>query len=193
MMQERQKHASGMNWIVSIQVQLPGAKASVKKRQKLKYFSWNASDIRTPGLHMIIPPGWGRWILLICLFCHWLKCCSHLKGWNDPSPHLQGPCPSQQEEGKRKGSTTPTAVQSIAKKFLTHFMCLCAWSLSRVWLCDPMHCSPPGSSVLGDSPGKNTEWVALLQGFFPSLTLLRPSCPEVSHMVTPSFKGCWEM
>ena len=23
-------------------------------------------------------------------------------------------------------------------------------------LCDPMDCSPPGSSVLGDSPGKNT-------------------------------------
>ena len=24
-------------------------------------------------------------------------------------------------------------------------------------LCDPMDCSPPGSSVHGDSPGKNTE------------------------------------
>ena len=28
--------------------------------------------------------------------------------------------------------------------------------LSRVQLCDPKDCSPPGSSVLGDSPGKNT-------------------------------------
>ena len=28
-------------------------------------------------------------------------------------------------------------------------------------LCDPMDCSPPGSSVHGDSPGKNPEWVAM--------------------------------
>ena len=28
-------------------------------------------------------------------------------------------------------------------------------------LCDLMHCSPPGSSVLGDSPGKILEWVAM--------------------------------
>ena len=27
---------------------------------------------------------------------------------------------------------------------------------SRVQLCDPMDCSPPGSSILGDSPDKNT-------------------------------------
>ena len=35
-------------------------------------------------------------------------------------------------------------------------------------LCDPMDCSPPGSSVHGDSPGKNTGvgCHALLQGIF---------------------------
>ena len=35
---------------------------------------------------------------------------------------------------------------------------------------DPMDCSPPGSSVHGDSPGKNTEagCHALLQGIFPT-------------------------
>ena len=32
----------------------------------------------------------------------------------------------------------------------------CAQSLSHVRLCDPMDCSPPGCSVHGDSPGKNT-------------------------------------
>ena len=32
-------------------------------------------------------------------------------------------------------------------------------SLSHVWLCDCMDCSPPGSSVHVDSPGKRTEWV----------------------------------
>ena len=45
------------------------------------------------------------------------------------------------------------------------------WSrFSRVWLCDPMDCSPSGSSVHGDSPGKNTGvgCYALLQGIFPT-------------------------
>ena len=37
-------------------------------------------------------------------------------------------------------------------------------------LCDPMDCSPPGSSVHGDSPGKKTAvgCCALLQGIFPT-------------------------
>ena len=37
-------------------------------------------------------------------------------------------------------------------------------------LCDPMDCSPPGSSVYGDSPGKSIEvgCHVLLQGIFPS-------------------------
>ena len=40
-------------------------------------------------------------------------------------------------------------------------------------LCDPMDCSPPGSSVRGDSPGKNTGvgCHVLLQGFFPTQAL----------------------
>ena len=48
---------------------------------------------------------------------------------------------------------------------------LCAQSLRRVWLfVTPMDCSPPGSSVPEDSPGKNTEvgCHALLQGIFPT-------------------------
>ena len=41
---------------------------------------------------------------------------------------------------------------------------------SCLTLCDPMDCSPPGSSVLEDSPGKNTGVVyyALPQAIFPS-------------------------
>ena len=37
-------------------------------------------------------------------------------------------------------------------------------------LCNPMDCSPPGSSVHGDSPGKNTGVGShsLLQGIFPT-------------------------
>ena len=38
-------------------------------------------------------------------------------------------------------------------------------------LCDPMNCSPPGSSVHGDSLGKNTGVGCpfLLQGVFPGI------------------------
>ena len=50
-----------------------------------------------------------------------------------------------------------------------HCLCLCAQSLqSCPTLCDPLDCSPPGSSVHGDSPGENTGvgCHALLQGVF---------------------------
>ena len=49
-------------------------------------------------------------------------------------------------------------------------MCACAKSFqSCTTLCDPVDCSPPGSSVHGDSPGNNTGvgCYALLQGIFP--------------------------
>ena len=47
---------------------------------------------------------------------------------------------------------------------------LCLLALSCLSLCDPMDCSLPGSSVHGDSPGKNTGGGcrALLQGIFPT-------------------------
>ena len=45
---------------------------------------------------------------------------------------------------------------------------LCLVTQSCLTLCDPMDCSPPGSSLHGDSPGNNTEvgCHALLQGIF---------------------------
>ena len=45
-----------------------------------------------------------------------------------------------------------------------------AYLLSRIQLFNPMDCSPPGSSVDGDSPGKNTRVGsnALIQGIFPT-------------------------
>ena len=58
--------------------------------------------------------------------------------------------------------------------------CMRAKSLqSCLTLCDPLDCSPPGSSVHGDSPGKNTDVGChdLLQGIFltqgSNLSLLR--------------------
>ena len=47
---------------------------------------------------------------------------------------------------------------------------LCLVTQSCLTLSDPTDCSPPGSSVHGDSPGKNTgvSCHALLQGIFPT-------------------------
>ena len=47
---------------------------------------------------------------------------------------------------------------------------LCLVAQSCPILCNPMDCSPPGSSVHRDSPGKNTgvDCHALLQGIFPT-------------------------
>ena len=48
-------------------------------------------------------------------------------------------------------------------------VCTCVPShFSHIRLCDPMDCSPPGSSVHGDSPGKNTRvgCCVFLQGIF---------------------------
>ena len=49
-------------------------------------------------------------------------------------------------------------------------LCLCLVAQSCPTLCDPMDCSPPGSSIHEDSPGKNTRvgCHALLQGIFPT-------------------------
>ena len=56
---------------------------------------------------------------------------------------------------------------------------LCLVAQSCLTLCDPMNCSPLGSSVHGDSPGKNTVvgCHALLQGIFPT----QGSNPGLSH------------
>ena len=47
---------------------------------------------------------------------------------------------------------------------------ICCCSVAKSWLtpCDPVDCSPPGSSLHGDSPGKNTGVGChfLLQGTF---------------------------
>ena len=47
---------------------------------------------------------------------------------------------------------------------------LCLVAQSCLTLCHPMDCSPPGSSVHGDSPGENTgvSCHALLQGICPT-------------------------
>ena len=51
-----------------------------------------------------------------------------------------------------------------------HLCAVCLVTQLCPTLCDPMDCSPPDSSVHGDSPGGNTGagCHALLQGIFPT-------------------------
>ena len=53
----------------------------------------------------------------------------------------------------------PRGFQALASHLRSAVLCLVA--RSRPTLCDAMDCSPPGSSVHGDSPGKKLEWVAM--------------------------------
>ena len=67
-----------------------------------------------------------------------------------------------------------------------NMVCVCAKSLqSCPTLCDPMDCSPPGSSVHGNSPGKTTgvRCCSLLQEIFPT----QGSNPRLLHL--PSLAG----
>ena len=79
----------------------------------------------------------------------------------------------------------------------TSCVCMHAQSFqSCPTLCNPMDCSPPGSSVHGDSPGKNTGvgCHALLQRIFPTqgsnpgLPHCRQILYQLSHQGTPSIK-----
>ena len=60
-----------------------------------------------------------------------------------------------------------------------HMYICCAVFNRSVVLCNPRDCSPPGSSVHGDSPGKYTavDCYALLQGIFPTQGL-KPGLPH---------------
>ena len=66
-------------------------------------------------------------------------------------------------------------------------------------LCDPINCSPPGSSAHQDSPGKNTRvgCYAFLQGIFstqvsnPGLLYCKQLLYQLSHKGSPIFpSGC---
>ena len=79
-----------------------------------------------------------------------------------------------------------TLIQTSASVcVLSHF--------SHVQLCDPMDCTLPGSSVHGESPGKNTRvgCCALLQGIFPTqgsnsgLSHCRQILYRLSHQGSP--------
>ena len=61
---------------------------------------------------------------------------------------------------------------------------VCLVAQSYLTLCDPMDCSLPGTSVHGDSPGKNTGvgCHALSQGIFPTQGL-KPGLPHFRQIL----------
>ena len=63
-----------------------------------------------------------------------------------------------------------TRLSSLGCTATSHSVQFSSVAQSCTTLCDPMDYSPPGSSVHGDSPGKNTgvDCHALLQGVFPT-------------------------
>ena len=80
-----------------------------------------------------------------------------------------------------QGARVPSLVRKVlhAAWFVLCCAVLCLVPQSCRTLCDPMDCSPLGSSVHGDSPGKNTRVScnALLQGIFPT----QGSNPGLQH------------
>ena len=77
--------------------------------------------------------------------------------------------------------TCVSHVSCTRRQVLYHYTLL---SCCCVRLCNLMDCSPPGSSVYGDSPGKDTGLGchALLQGIFPTQGL-NPALPHFTRIL----------
>ena len=80
----------------------------------------------------------------------------------------------------------------IYSQQLYHISCVCAKSFqSCVTLCNPMDCSPVGSSVHGDSPGKNTgvgcHALDLLNSGIEPISLMFPDW-QADSLLAPSGK-----
>ena len=76
----------------------------------------------------------------------------------------------------------------------------CIWLLaqlfSRVWLCEPMDCSPAGSSVHGISQARILECVTISYSrgsSWPRDRTLPPALQAESLMSEPSGKPSWEV
>ena len=68
------------------------------------------------------------------------------------------------------GISQARILEWVVISFSNRYNAVCLVAQSCLTLCDPMDCSPPGSSVCGDSPGKNTgvDCHALLKGILPT-------------------------
>ena len=93
---------------------------------------------------------------------------------------------------------TWSGTKFFASRASTLILCVCAKSpQSCPTLCNPMDCSPPGSSVHGDSPGKKTgvSCHVPLQGIFiEPASSMTPALQEdsllLSHWGYPCLISC---
>ena len=78
--------------------------------------------------------------------------------------------PGYNETGKIPGSLSPRRFRGTERKPDNNGQLVRTCVLSRGRLCDTLDCSPPGSSIHGNSPGKKTRACchALLQGNLPN-------------------------
>ena len=89
--------------------------------------------------------------------------------------------------------TWNTMMLSEFKITVNTSVCECLVTQLHPTLCDPLDCSPPGSAVYGDSPGKNSR-VGLpwppprdlpKQGLNPGLPHCRQAVYHLSHQGSP--------
>ena len=79
-----------------------------------------------------------------------------------PQPSTPSCCSCKARHGSRPSPTSPFSDRCPARRTVHQFQCdLRTQSLSHVWLCHPMDCSPPGSSVHGILQARTLEWVAM--------------------------------
>ena len=82
--------------------------------------------------------------------------------------------------------------KAILENYLIISCAVCAWSLSHVDSLQPHDCGPPGSSIFGGSPGKNTgvgchfllQWMKV-----KSESEVTQSCPTFSDPMDCSLPG----
>ena len=108
--------------------------------------------------------------------------CSAASGILVPQPGTESPSPALE---RRFLTTGPSGTSwFIIFKGYTPSVCVCVVTQSHLTLCNPMDCSPVGSSVHGDSPARNTgvDCHALLQGIFQTQGL-NPGLPHCRQIL----------
>ena len=145
--------------------------------------------------------------------CYWLFNSSSIK-YIVTQTHLmceKNSYPRKQLEIRQMNSQqTHNSLSQVVKKLKhmkTHFVssvcvcvcvCLCVLvAQSCLTLCDPVDCSPPGSSVQGILQARILEWVAISfsRGSSQGLNLSLPHCRQIvyhpSHQESPLYPlGC---
>ena len=109
------------------------------------------------------------------------------------STYLRG-CARATHPGIKMAPVWPlgmTSCLSTCHPFLAEFASsLHAWSVTKSYpiLCDPMDCSPPGSSVHGIFPGKNTGVGCPFLLLLLLLLLLPDPGTELTSLTSPIYK-----